>query len=328
MSLGSRYLCFVKKIKKYKSNAIFLSMHDVKPKKRLIVILGPTASGKTSVSIETAKHFAAPVLSCDSRQFYREIPIGTAAPTAQEQAGVPHYFVGDRSVTEFYNCGKFERDALKLLDELFQRHDTVVMVGGSGLYVDAVCEGMDDIPAVDPAIRPVLQARFEAEGLEPLTDELQRLDPEYYEKVDRKNPARVIRALEICQGTGKTYTELRRGNVTKRPFEIVRIGITAPREELYARVDRRVEAMLAAGLEDEARRVYPLRALSALQTVGYREFFDYFDGKITRGEAVALIRRNSRRYAKRQLTWFGRDPRTAWFTRDGVGEIIRYLSER
>ena len=293
--------------------------------KKLIVILGPTASGKTAVSIEVAKHFGAPVLSCDSRQFYREIPIGTAAPTPQEQDGVPHHFVGCRSVTEFYNCGKFEQDALALLDELFERHDTVVMVGGSGLYIDAVCEGMDDIPAVDPTLRPALQARFEREGLESLAAELRCLDPEYYEKVDRRNPARVIRALEICLGTGKTFTELRRGNVKARPFEIVKIGVNPPREALYARIDRRVEAMLEAGLEEEARRVYPLRAHNALQTVGYRELFDCFDGKVTRQEAVALIQRNTRRYAKRQLTWFGRDPRIVWFTRNDVDEVIRYL---
>jgi tRNA dimethylallyltransferase len=294
-------------------------------KKHLIVILGPTASGKTSVSIEVARCFDAPVLSCDSRQFYREIPIGTAAPMAEEQAGVPHYFVGDRSVTEFYNCGRFEQDALMLLDKLFREHDTVVLVGGSGLYINAVCEGMDDIPAVDPAVRPALQARFEAEGLEPLVEELRELDPDYYEKVDRQNPARVIRALEICTGTGKTYTELRKGSAKKRPFEIVKIGITLPRSELYARIDRRVEAMLAAGLEEEARRVYPLRALSALQTVGYRELFDYFDGKISRQEAIALIQRNSRRYAKRQMTWFSRDGSTAWFTKDDLETILQYI---
>ena len=295
-------------------------------KKKLVVILGPTASGKTGLSIEVARHFGAPVLSCDSRQFYREIPIGTAAPTVEEQDGVPHYFVGNRSVTEFYNCGKFEQDALALLDELFLEYDRVVMVGGSGLYIDAVCEGMDDIPAVDPSIRPALQQRFETEGLEPLASELRRLDPEYYEKVDRQNPARVIRALEICFGTGKTYTELRRGGVKERPFEIVRIGVNMPREELYERIDRRVEAMLEAGLEAEACRVSPLRAHNALQTVGYRELFDYFDGKITREEAISLIQRNSRRYAKRQLTWFGRDPRIVWFTKNDAGEVIRYLT--
>jgi tRNA dimethylallyltransferase len=293
--------------------------------KKLIVILGPTASGKTALSIEVARHFDAPVLSCDSRQFYREIPVGTAAPTAEERGGVPHYFVGDRSVTDCYNCGRYEQDALRLLDELFRRHDTVVMVGGSGLYIDAVCEGMDDIPAVNPAIRPALQERFEKEGLESLVAELQRLDPDYYEKVDRRNPARVIRALEVCLGTGKTYTELRRGRAKERPFEIVRVGVNLPREELYERIDRRVEAMLEAGLEEEARRVYPLRANNALQTVGYRELFDWFDGKTSREEAIALIQRNSRRYAKRQMTWFGRDERIVWFTRDEADKVIRYF---
>ncbi len=300
----------------------------MKEKRRLIVILGPTASGKTRVSIEVARHFGAPVLSCDSRQFYREIPIGTAAPTAEEQGGVAHYFVGNRSVTDFYSCGRFERDALALLDELFKMHDTVVMVGGSGLYIDAVCEGMDDIPAVDPSIRPVLQERLEKEGLEPLTEELQHLDPEYHSTVDRRNPARVIRALEVCLGTGKTYSELRRGRTKTRPFEILKIGINLPREALYARIDRRVEAMFDAGLEAEARRVYPLREHNALQTVGYRELFDWFDGKFTRAEALSLIQRNSRRYAKRQMTWFGRDPRVVWFTGDDLEKIVRHIGEQ
>ena len=294
-------------------------------KKTLIVILGPTASGKTGLSIEIAKHFDAPVLSCDSRQFYREIPIGTAAPTANEQDGVPHYFIGNRSVADFYSCGRYEQDALTLLEKLFQKHDIVVMVGGSGLYVDAVCEGMDDIPAVDPSIRPALQARFETEGLDPLLAELKERDPEYYEKVDRRNPARVIRALEVCRGTGQTYTELRKGGTKARPFDILKIGVTLPREELYARIDCRVDAMLEAGLEEEARRVYPLRAHNALQTVGFREFFTYFSGEISRDEAVELIKRNSRRYAKRQLTWFGRDAATTWFTKDEAARVAEYI---
>jgi tRNA dimethylallyltransferase len=293
--------------------------------KRLIVILGPTASGKTALSVEVARHFGAPVLSCDSRQFYREIPVGTAAPTAEEQGGVPHHFVGNRSVTEFYSCGRFERDALRLLDELFREHDTVVMVGGSGLYIDAVCRGMDDIPTVDPAIRTALQERLEREGLEPLAEELRRLDPAGYEQIDTRNPARVIRALEIRTGTGKSCTEWRRGRVKERPFEIVKIGVTLDRGELYARIDRRVDAMLAGGLEREARGVYPLRAHNALRTVGYREWFDHFDGTIGRAKAVELIRRNSRRYAKRQMTWFGRDADIVWFTGADADRVIRYL---
>lgn len=296
--------------------------------KQLIVILGPTASGKTGLSIEVAKHFGAPVLSCDSRQFYREIPIGTAAPTLEEQEGVPHYFVGNRSVTEFYNAGRYEEDALKLLDELFQTHDRVVMVGGSGLYIDAVCEGMDDIPAIDPSIRPALQKCFEEEGLEILLTELQELDPEYYEKMDRQNPARVIRALEVCKGTGKTYTELRKGTQKERPFEVVKIGVNMPREELYGRINQRVDLMLEDGLEVEARRVYPLREHNALQTVGFREFFAYFNGEITRDEAVDLIKRNSRRYAKRQMTWFGRDEQTRWFTKEEVDAVVKYIENR
>jgi tRNA dimethylallyltransferase len=289
------------------------------------MILGPTASGKTALSIEVARHFGAPVLSCDSRQFYREIPIGTAAPTPSERGEVPHYFIGDRSVTDFYSCGRYEQDALRLLDELFREHDTVVVVGGSGLYVDALCEGMDDIPAVDPAIRPALRERLEKRGLDDLLSELQTLDPAYWEQVDRQNPARVMRALEVCLGTGQTYTELRRGAVRQRPFEIIKIGIERPRAELYERIDRRVEAMIEAGLEEEARAVYPLREHNALQTVGYRELFAYFDGAITRPEAIALIQRNSRRYAKRQLTWFRRDPHTTWFSPNDLPGVLTQL---
>ena len=297
-------------------------------KKHLIVILGPTASGKTGLGIEVARHFGAPVVSCDSRQFYREIPIGTAAPTPEEQAGIPHYFIGNRSVTDFYNAGRYAEDALKLLDELFRTHNAVVLVGGSGLYIDAVCEGMDDIPAVDPAIRPALQERFETKGLDDLLAELKARDPAYYEQVDRQNPARVLRALEVCLGTGKTYTELRKGAVTPRPFEVIKIGINRPREELYDRINRRVDEMLAAGLEEEARRVYPLREHNALQTVGFRELFAFFDGEITRPEAVELIKRNSRRYAKRQMTWFGRDPHTRWFGPGEEAQAVRFIEDK
>ena len=310
-----------------KLQRLFRATVCMQEKKQLIVILGPTASGKTGLSIEVARHFDAPVLSCDSRQFYREIPIGTAAPTAEEQDKVPHYFVGNRSVTEFYNAGRYEEDALKQLDELFQTHDRVVMVGGSGLYIDAVCEGMDDIPAVDPSIRPALQKRFEEGGLEILLAELQKLDPEYYEKVDRQNPARVIRALEVCKGTGKAYTALRKGTLKERPFTVIKIGVNMPREELYDRINRRVDGMLEAGLEAEARRVYPLRKHNALQTVGFREFFAYFDGEISRDEAIDLIKRNSRRYAKRQMTWFGRDEQTRWFTREQADAVVKYIED-
>ncbi|MCD8186140.1 MAG: tRNA (adenosine(37)-N6)-dimethylallyltransferase MiaA [Rikenellaceae bacterium] len=275
--------------------------------------------------MQVAKHFAAPVLSCDSRQFYREITIGTAAPTLKEQDGVPHHFIGNRSVTEFYNCGRYEEDALQLLEELFAIHDRVVIVGGSGLYIDAVCEGIDDIPSVDPSIRPLLQERYETGGLDELLQELQVLDPEYYNKVDRQNPARVIRALEICRGTGKTYTELRRRKTKPRPFDVVKVGVNMPREDLYERINRRVDQMLEAGLEEEARRVYPLRGHNALQTVGFREFFEYFDGSISRNEAIERIKRNSRRYAKRQMTWFGRDPQVSWFTKDEIGKVLEYI---
>lgn len=293
--------------------------------KTLVVVLGPTGSGKTGLSIEIAKHFGVPVLSCDSRQFYREIPIGTAAPTPQEKGDIPHYFIGDRSVTNFYNCGRYEEDALALLEQLFTEHDLVVMVGGSGLYIDVVCNGMDEMPAVHTSIRPALQERFESEGLEDLLDELKVHDPEYYEQVDRQNPARVIRALEVCIGTGKTYTEYRKGTKKSRPFRVLKLGLDLPREELYDRINRRVDLMLESGLEAEARSVYALREHNALQTVGFREFFAYFDGEITRDEAVDLIKRNSRRYAKRQMTWFGRDESTAWFGPEKTEEVLHHI---
>ncbi len=289
--------------------------------KTLVVVVGATATGKTDLSIGLARRFGAPILSCDSRQMYREMPIGTAAPSVEEQDGTPHYFIASRSVTEPYTSGRFELDALALLDELFKKHDVVVMVGGSGLYVDAVCRGIDAVPATNPVLRQQVMERLENEGLDALYAELEQLDPEYAAAVDRSNPQRVMRALEVCLETGKTYTELRSGQAKERPFQIIKIGITMPREALYARIDRRVDAMVAAGLEAEARQLFPLREMNALQTVGYREFFDYFNGKVSREEAIELIKRNSRRYAKRQITWFARDPEIAWFERNKSGTV-------
>lgn len=293
--------------------------------KTLVVVLGATATGKTDLSIEIAERFSAPVLSCDSRQFYREIPIGTAAPTPEQQARVPHYFIATRSVTDFYSCGRYEEEALELLDRLFVSHDVVVMVGGSGLYIDAVCNGIDDIPATNEVLRSELQRRLEVEGLDNLLGELERRDPEYYEQVDRCNHKRVIRALEVCIETGGTYTELRKGEGKQRPFRIVKVGVTMPRDELYRRINLRVDLMLQEGLEEEARRMFPLREHNALQTVGYKEMFDYFEGTTTFDEAVELIKRNSRRYAKRQITWFGRDKNIAWFGRDDADQIVKFI---
>ena len=298
-----------------------------KPDKTLIVILGATATGKTDVSVALATEFGSEILSADSRQIYREIPIGTAAPSPEQLQAVPHHFIASRSITEEYSCGRYEADALALLEQLFHKHDTLFMVGGSGLYIDAVCDGMDPLPAVDEGLRRRLTERFRGDGLAPLLEELEKYDPAYYRQVDRENPHRVIRALEVCLQTGRPYSSLRRGEGKQRPFDILKIGIRMPRETLYRRIDDRVDGMVAEGLEREARALYPLRDCNALQTVGYREFFGYFDGKITRDKAIELIKRNSRRYAKRQQTWFGRDDRIEWFDGgEGCAESIeKYL---
>ena len=293
--------------------------------KRLVVIVGPTGSGKTDLSIRIALHYGAPILSTDSRQMYRGLPIGTAQPTADQLQAVEHHFIASHDLADNLSCGEYETQALACLERLFAGHDCVVAVGGSGLYVRALCEGMDDLPQADENLRRELAARLRTEGLEALAGQLRTLDPEYYAVVDRSNPARVVRALEVCLQTGLPYSRLRTGRRRKRDFDIVKVGIDMPREELYGRIDHRVGQMLADGLEAEARAVYPYRGLNALQTVGYREFFDYFDGRISYDQAVELIKRNSRRYAKRQLTWFRRDAEIRWFGPDQTGAIINYI---
>jgi tRNA dimethylallyltransferase len=254
------------------------------------------------------------------------MPIGTAQPTAEELAAAKHYFIADREVDDDYNCGKFEVEALALLDKLFTESDYVVAVGGSGLYVQALCEGMDDLPDADPAIRESLKQRLANEGLESLVAELRVRDAKYAEEVDICNPARVMRALEVCLATGRPYSEQRKGTTAERSFNIIKIGTEMPRDVLYDRINRRVDMMVAEGLEAEARAMYPKRHLNALQTVGYRELFDYFDGKCTFEEAVELVKRNSRRYAKRQLTWFRRDPHTAWFNPNDIPAILAHIT--
>lgn len=295
--------------------------------KTLVVILGATATGKTNMSVEIARRFSTEIISCDSRQIYREIPIGTAAPDKEQLSLVPHHFIGTRSVTEDYNAGKFEEDALAKLTELFEKHDVVVMTGGSGLYIDAVCKGFDEVPAADPIVRNELNRRLDEEGLDVLVEELRTIDPEYHAVVDRNNPQRVIRALEVCRITGDTYTYYRKGTKKKRPFNIIKIGISIPRDILYDRINRRVDIMIAQGLEEEARGVYGLKEHNALRTVGFTEMFDYFDGKITKEEAVSLIKQNSRRYAKRQTTWFGRDDEIVWFGPEDADEIESFIKE-
>lgn len=281
--------------------------------KCLLVIVGPTGSGKTDLSIRLARHYGAPILSTDSRQFYRGMAIGTAQPDPDQLQAAEHHFIASHDLNEDLNCGSYEMQALSCLEKLFAKHDWVIAVGGSGLYVRALCEGMDDLPQADPELREALSRRLETEGVDALAAELRELDPAYYATVDRRNPARVMRALEVCLQTGRPYSEQRTGVRRPRPFGIVKVGVDLPREELYARIDRRVDRMVADGLEAEARALYPYRTLNALQTVGYREFFDYFDGRTSYEEAVSLIKRNSRRYAKRQLTWFRRDPEIRWF---------------
>ena len=291
----------------------------------LIVVVGPTGSGKTSLSVELARHYSAPIISTDSRQFYRGMAIGTAQPTAEELAAAKHYFIADREPEDDYNCGKYESDALALLDKLFAENEYVVAVGGSGLYIQALCSGMDALPEANEELRKELTARLNNEGLAPLAEELRRLDPEYAATADMQNPSRVMRALEVCITSGRPYSEQRHGTTAERSFNIVKIGVDMPRDILYDRINRRVDMMIADGLVEEARTMLPKRELNALQTVGYREMFDYFDGKITLDEAIELIKRNSRRYAKRQMTWFRRDTEIGWFAPDKLNDIIEHI---
>ena len=298
------------------------------PIKRLLVVVGPTGSGKTDLSIRLALYYGAPILSTDSRQVYRGMPIGTAQPSVDQLQAVEHHFIASHDLTDNLNCGEYEVQALARLEELFADHDWVVAVGGSGLYVRALCEGMDDLPQADEPLRRELERRLAEEGLGALAEELRELDPEYCRTADLNNPARVMRALEVCLQTHMPYSRQRTGERRPRPFEIVKIGIDLPRDVLYDRINRRVDRMLADGLEAEARALYPYRELNALKTVGYREFFDYFDGRIGYDEAVELIKRHSRRYAKRQLTWFRRDSEIRWFAPDDDAAIIAYVGSK
>lgn len=293
--------------------------------KRLIVIVGATGSGKTDLSIRLARHYHAPILSTDSRQLYKGMPIGTAQPTEEQLREAEHHFIACLDVEQEFNCGQFEQQALELLKRLFADHDTVVAVGGSGLYIRALCEGMDDLPTGDPEIRRSLSEKLQREGLAALCEELKQRDPRYYEQVDRSNPARVLRALEVCRQTGRPYSEQRTGERRSRDFRIIKIGTEMERATLYERINRRVDQMIDEGLEQEARALYPKKELNALQTVGYKELFGYFDGAWSREEAIELIKRNTRRYAKRQLTWFRRDPEIFWAAPDKTDKIIAYI---
>ena len=295
-------------------------------KPTLIVLLGPTGVGKTALSLQLAEHFDSPVISADSRQFYRALPIGTAAPTKEELKRVPHYFVGHLQLTDYYSASRFETDVLHLLDELYKTRKTILMSGGSMMYLDAVCRGIDDIPTIDEHLRADLKAQYEKEGIDPIRNQLKILDPVFYKQVDLQNHKRVIHALEVCLMSGKPYSSLRKNEIKQRPFKIVKIGLQRDREELYRRINRRVDEMMAQGLLEEARAVYPLRHLNSLNTVGYKELFNYFSGEWPLDFAVEKIKQNTRIYSRKQMTWFKRDADIQWFHPDETDAILQYIS--
>lgn len=296
------------------------------PAPTLIILLGPTGVGKTALSVEIAKYFNTEIISCDSRQLFREMSIGTAVPQEEIQNQIPHHFIHSHSIFENYHAARFELEVIELLRTLFVRHPVVLMTGGSMLYIDAVCKGIDDLPDVDPELRTTLQERMKKEGLERMRAELKLLDPAYYQEVDLQNPVRIIHALEICYTTGKTYSSQRTKTVKKRDFKILKIGLNRDRSELYDRINQRVDEMMSAGLEDEARNLFPFRDLNNLNTVGYRELFDYFSGLCTREAAIGKIKDNTRKYARKQLTWFRKDPDIHWFHPDQTTEIFNLIS--
>lgn len=311
-----------------------LNHFDLEISKRhryLVVIAGPTAVGKTALSIALAKHYNAAIISADSRQFFRELVIGTAKPTPEEMLGVPHYFIDSHSIVMPYNAAKFEEDVLQLLPSLFERSNIVFLVGGSGLYIQAVTEGMDPMPQENESIRKQLNETFQHSGLPVLLEELKQKDPDYYEEVDTANPQRVIRALEVIRSTEQAYSVHRRNTKKERPFHILKIAVTMEKEVLYSKIDKRMDLMLDRGLAEEARMLYPYKDHNALQTVGYKEIFDFMEGKYPWEEAVRLLKRNSRRYAKRQLTWFRRDKEFQWFSPDqetGIKTLIDSFCSR
>ncbi len=295
-------------------------------KKHLIVLLGPTGVGKTAVSISISNRFDAPIVSADSRQFFKEMYIGTAAPTPEQLSLAPHYLVAHKSITERYSCGMFELEALELLNKIYIKQDVAMLVGGSMLYIDAVCHGIDNFPTPDSELRQSLENQLSTEGIESLRAQLKLLDPEFYNQVDLKNPKRILKAVEICLQTGKTYSSFLSNPQKERPFKAIKIGLNLTREELYERINARVDQMINEGLVEEAKSLYPHRHHNALKTVGYREIFDYIEGNISLEKAIELIKRNSRRYAKRQLTWWGRDKEIEWFSPGEIVNIINYIS--
>ena len=297
--------------------------------KKLIVIVGPTGVGKTKLCLQIAEHLNIPIVNADSRQIFSEIPIGTAAPTPEQQQRVKHYFVGNHHLDDYYSASLFEEDVMQLLtDNLFNTSDVALMSGGSMMYIDAVCNGIDDIPTIDDNTREWMKQRLETEGLPRLVEELKLLDPEHWKVVDRNNPRRVVHALEICHMTGKTYTSFRQNAKKQRPFDIIKIGLNRDREELYNRINARVLQMFDEGLVDEALAVYDKRGLNSLNTVGYKETFEYLDGLITINQCIFNIQSNSRRYCRKQQTWFKRDKNIMWFHPDNIKEIINYIDNQ
>ena len=293
---------------------------------KLFVLLGPTAVGKTALSFNIAKLLGSPIINCDSRQIYRDMSIGTAAPTDRQLDEVKHYFVKILELQQYYSAAQYEEDVIKLTDQLSQTHDNLLLSGGSMMYIDAVCNGIDDIPTVAPEIREELKARLQTEGLDKLRNELKLLDPEYYNIVDLKNPKRIVHALEICYTSGKTYTSFRIRKKKERPFQIIKIGLRRDREDLFDRINRRVDMMMEEGLLEEAKRLYPYRQLNALNTVGYKELFNYIDGTWDLEFAVEKIKKNTRDYAKKQMTWFAHDESIHWFNPDNEKEIMDFIS--
>lgn len=293
--------------------------------KILFVLLGPTGVGKTELSLALAKELKTPIINADSRQIFKEIPIGTAAPTLDEQKQVEHFFVGSHSINDYYSAALYESDVIKTLNSIFSRSNVALLAGGSMMYIDAVCKGIDDIPTIREDIRQKYKVRLETEGLEQLLVELKRVDPEYYSIVDKKNYRRVVHALEICNQTGKTYTSFRTSSVSKRPFKIVKIGLNIPREELYERINKRVLSMIDKGLIDEAKRMYPNKHLTSLNTVGYKELFKYFDGDYDYEETIRRIQSNTRQYMRKQLTWFKKDTEITWFDPSQKQDILNYI---
>lgn len=294
----------------------------------LVVLLGPTGVGKTEVALQIAEHLQSPIINADSRQLFAEIPIGTAAPTKEQQERVKHYFVGTLHLTDYYSAAKYEEDVLQLLNQLFNQQQMALLSGGSMLYIDAVCQGIDDIPTVDEATRRLMKRKLETEGLDALVAELKVLDPEHYKIVDLHNPRRVVHALEICYMTGNTYSSYRTNTKKIRPFNIIKIGLNRPREEMYERINNRVLKMMKQGLIEEAKAVYPQKGLNALNTVGYKELFAYFDGDISLDDAILKIQSNTRQYMRKQVTWFKRDNEIKWFSPTNIEEIINYIDDQ